>query len=268
MSGRISWEIIASLWLHVSLGAMLILGDRCSMGSEEPLFNPQDVMRVSMAPMPYAPIVQKASRAPEQAKAPQTTPTPKTTPAPTTASDMVLRTEKDEPDPVDRPPEKDPTPPEPTEAREESEQATESSNQSARDRLLENLNAPEGAVDRSAAGPTGSENGVAASAVSLSDAPPAVQAYMQSCMDILHSKWSPLPSLVSANPQLLTTIRIPITKDGRFGAHKIVVKSGDTSFDRSADMAVLKTQRCGPFPAELTDDSLVLNLEFPASNKL
>jgi hypothetical protein len=180
---------------------------------------------------------------------------------------MVLRTEEDQPDPIDKPPEKDPTPPEPPKG-EDRPNREELLNQAAREQLLENLNAPEGVVDRSAAGPNGSAEGVSASAISLSDAPPAVQAYMPSCMDMLHQKWSPLPSLVSANPQLLTTIRIPISKDGQFGEHKIVVQSGDSSFDRSATMAVLKTQRCTPFPAELTDDMLILNLEFPASNKL
>ncbi|MFT5685587.1 MAG: outer membrane biosynthesis protein TonB [Myxococcota bacterium] len=267
MSGRISWEIIASLWLHISLGSMLFLGERCNLGSDEPLFNPQDVMRVSMAPMPYAPIVQKASRAPEQSTATEQAPTPEPVVAPPTASEMVLRTEEDTPDPVEKPPEKDPTPPEPAKAKAKAEQPKETTNQAAREALL-NPSAPEGTVDRSAAGPDGSAQGVTASAISLSDAPPAVQAYMQSCMAILHSKWAPLPSLVSANPRLLTTIRIPISRDGKFGAHKIVVKSGDNSFDRSADMAVLKTQRCGPFPATITEESLVLNLEFPASDKL
>jgi outer membrane biosynthesis protein TonB len=269
VSGRISWEIIASLWLHISLGAVLMLGEQCNLGSNEPLFNPQDVMRVSLAPMPYAPIVQKASRAPEQSAVQEVAPTQEPTPPPPTAtSEMVLHTEKDEPDPVEKPPEKDPPPPEPAKAKAKTESKAQTNNQSARDRLLQNLNAPEGTTDRSAAGPDGSAQGVAASAISLSDAPPAVQAYMQSCMAILHSKWSPLPSLVTANPSLITTIRIPISKDGRFGEHKIVVKSGDSSFDRSANMAVLKTQRCGPFPAEIKEDLLVLNLEFPASNKL
>jgi outer membrane biosynthesis protein TonB len=266
LADRVTWEIFASLWLHVSLGAALMLGEHCSFHSDDPLFNPQDVMRVSMAPMPYAPMVQKASRAPQAAAGVEQAPKP-TAPAPTAASEMVLRTEEDQPDPIDKPPEKDPTPPEPPKG-EDRPNREELLNQAAREQLLENLNAPEGVVDRSAAGPNGSAEGVSASAISLSDAPPAVQAYMQSCMDMLHQKWSPLPSLVSANPQLLTTIRIPISKDGQFGEHKIVVQSGDSSFDRSATMAVLKTQRCTPFPAELTDDMLILNLEFPASNKL
>ena len=266
MSGRITWEIIASLWLHVSLGAVLLLGQQCNFSSDEPLFRPEDVMRVSMAPMPHADIVQKASRAPEPAASnAQEAPVEVPTPPPTTSSDMVLNTEKDEPDPVENPPQKDPVKPP---KNDDTPSREEVLNQAARDRLLENLNAPEGSVDRSAAGPNGSAEGVSASAISLSDAPPAVQAYMQACMEVLHGKWSPLPSLVSANPQLLTTVRIPISRDGRFGEHRIVVKSGDTSFDRSANMAVLKTQRCPAFPAEITDDALVLNLEFPASDKL
>ena len=48
MADRVSWEIIASLWLHISLGAVLILGERCTPSAEDPLFNPDDVMRVSI----------------------------------------------------------------------------------------------------------------------------------------------------------------------------------------------------------------------------
>ena len=267
MSGRITWEIVASLWMHVCLGAALMLGEQCSVAPEEPLFNPQDVMRVSMSPMPYAEIAQKASRAPEASAGVQEPP-PEPAPPQTNSSEMVLNTPEDTPDPVEKPPEPDPEPPKEQQGEKKEPSREDLLNQAARERLLENLSAPEGAVDRSAAGPTGTADGVAASAISLSDAPPAVQEYMQTCMDVLHSKWSPLPSLVSASPHLLTTIRIPISRNGRFGEHRIVVKSGDNSFDRSANMAVLKTQKCPPFPAEITDETLVLNLEFPASDKL
>lgn len=251
---RLSWEIVASLWLHLSAASALVLFERCAPSSHEPLFKPNEVMQIQMAaaPMPYAARTQRAERAPDPVTTPAPAPEPVTEPAapPPAASDMVLQQEKDEPDPVDTPePEpEDPKNPPPAEPQDNSLDRAALLNQARREELV-NPNAPLGQQDRTEASPDG-QRGVTSSVIGIGEADPILAAYIQACRDAILPNWTPLPSTLAAHPEYAVVLQVTVAADGRLGTPQIVQGSGDTSFDRTAEMAVLKTQRLPPPPPE------------------
>ena len=252
MADRLSWEIVASLWLHLSVGATLVLFERCAPTDREPLFKPHEVMTVQIAsaPKPKAARTQRAERAPTPPPAAEPAPEPSNTPPPAATSDMVLEQDQDEPDPVEDPPEPEPEPDPPQgdpEPRDNSADRAALLDQTRDDQV--NPDAPLGTENRAEAGPDGVE-GATASVIGIGEADPVLAAYIQACREAILPNWTPLPSLVSSHPEYYVIVQANVAPDGRLSSPEIVTGSGDAGFDRTAVMALLKTQRVPPPPAE------------------
>jgi len=254
VADRLSWEIVASLWLHLSVGATLVLFERCAPTDREPLFKPHEVMTVQIAsaPKPKAARTQRAERAPTPPPAAEPAPEPSNTPPPAATSDMVLEQDQDEPDPVEDPPEPEPEPePDPPqgdpEPRDNSADRAALLDQTRDDQV--NPDAPLGTENRAEAGPDGVE-GATASVIGIGEADPVLAAYIQACREAILPNWTPLPSLVSSHPEYYVIVQANVAPDGRLSSPEIVTGSGDAGFDRTAVMALLKTQRVPPPPAE------------------
>lgn len=253
-AGSLSWEIVASLWLHLSAAAVLVLFDRCGPTDDEPLFKPNEVMQVQLAsaPMPKADRTQRAERAPEPvaAPAPEPEPAPQPTPPPAPASDMVLHQEEDKPDPVEtpeKPPEKPKDPPKAKQPpKDNTQDRTALLNQARREELV-NQNAPLGTTNRQEGSPDGVE-GASANPIGIGEADPVLSAYILACRDAIMPNWTPLPSMVAAHPEYEVIVQVPVAADGTLGSAKIVRSSGDASFDRTAILAVAKTRKLPPPP--------------------
>jgi TonB family protein len=259
-TSRLSWEIIASLWLHFIVAAVLVLFDKCAPPSPEPLFKPNEVMTVQIASAPrlQAARTQRAERAPDPVTAPTPEPVPEPTPAPTppptTSADMVLQQEEDTPDPVETPePEPVPEPP-PDEPAPPPAQEEPPDNSQDRLALLEQMregevspDAPLGTTDRQEASPDGVE-GASANPIGIGEADPVLAAYILACREAILPNWTPLPSLIAEHPEYEVIVQVSVDRDGSLGSPKIVRGSGDASFDRTAIMAVIKTRKLPPPP--------------------
>ena len=289
MGGRPTWEIIASLWLHFIVAVVLVLFERCAPSVSEPLFKPNEVMRVQIAAAPKAksPRTQRAERAPEPPPSsapppPAPEPVAATPPPPTPSSDMVLRQDR-EPEPAKAKTEPAKAKTEPAKAKSEPSKAKATSttppnetprdNTDARAALLAaqreptNPNAPLGTVNRPEAGPDGVE-GASANPIGIGEADPILAAYILACRDAILPNWTPLPSTVAEHPDYAVVVQVPVAADGTMDTSKakIVKGSGDSSFDRTALMALAKTRRLPP-PPDVWQASAAKGVQFRLSAK-
>ncbi|MEL6345639.1 MAG: TonB family protein [Myxococcota bacterium] len=255
-----SWEIVASLWLHLMVFAGLVFFERCGV-DDGPLIDPDQVTTIQLASLKqYAEQEQLATRAPTRDPSPtppEPTPAPpEPTPPPpqVPTSDMVLPVEEDQPDPDPDPhPHPDPTPPEPREQPQNNtdrrEELLAQLNRSSADSQVEDPNVRVGREDRAAAGPDGVE-GVVATIIGIGDADPVLGQYILACREAILPNWTPLPKTLAEHPEYVVVVQAPVAADGALGAARIVQSSGDSSFDRSAILALAKTRKLPPPPAE------------------
>lgn len=239
---RPTWEIAASLGLHVALGALIFLG-QCVRPDPAPLIDPSKVMQVQAVALPRSTssMPDRPSRTPDPPKGADTPDA--APPPPPTASDMVVQ-QDDAPTPkgADRPQDR-------TDAR----QAL--LNQARREALIKDPNAPLGDVDRTRTDPNGVDPQDAIFGAGTGTMDPELARYISACRTAILPNWTPLPATIQAHPEYQVQLLVPVSSDGKLGEAQLVKGSGDASFDRSALLAVVKTARLPNPPARFRDSA-------------
>lgn len=231
-----TWAIALSVVLHAGMAGALALARGCAPESEA-LFDPNDVMEVSMAVLPKSAGRQadRASRAPRPAEGDARAAAP---PEPST-DQMTYQ--------------------DPTRERTQGEKPKDRSKE--RDELLRSLqrdqlarsmaDAPIGDADRLATDPD--------STLSMEEAfgfgggvgpqdPEAVR-YLLELRQLLLPNWNPLPRIVEENPSLFTVVDVWLDGDGRIQETGVAQGSKNDSFDRACTLALAKVARL-PLPPE------------------
>lgn len=232
----LTWELGVSILGHLVLGGTLLAFE--ALGPPEgDHFKPEEVTWIAAAPpKKKAGLPQAASRRPEP---PKGEPTPAEEPPPPKPTEMPLPTEAP---PKPKGAEK-PTPPEPTPPK---------TNAARRADLLSNLSAPLGAEEREATDPDGVEGSVAMVGQPGGISDPELVAWNETLKRAIRANWV-LPPGGDAWRSSTVTLEVTIDKAGNISGPKVVAKSGDPSFDRSATLAIHKTGRVPPPPAAWAD---------------
>ncbi|MCB9777924.1 MAG: TonB family protein [Alphaproteobacteria bacterium] len=262
---RITWEVPASVALHVLLALLIFLAQCGSCAGEPPLVNPDNVMRVSAVALPKQTgrLPDKPSRTPDNPVAAKEAPPEPVAEAPKgqadaakpvpNASDMSLQ--KDEP--------RKGTTKDRTDAREAL------LNSARREALVKDPNAPLGDTDRPRTSPDG---------VSIDEAifgpggdginDPELARWKVQAEEALRANWTPLPATVAGHPDYVVYLVVPVGPDGKLGKPQVYKGTGDSGFDRSAIMAVMKTGRVPPPPEKWRGSTTKgVVMEFPAGAK-
>ena len=71
--------------------------------------------------------------------------------------------------------------------------------------------------------------------------------YIEQCKQEILSNWNPLPTLIEENPDLQVVLEVQIDANGTLSKPVIRQSSGNSSFDRSAIIALRKTKKL-PIP--------------------
>ena len=81
--------------------------------------------------------------------------------------------------------------------------------------------------------------------------------------DRFHSRWDQPTTLARASQDMVTTIKIRISKDGTILSREIAHSSGDTTMDQSVMTAAERVQQIDPLPTGLGNgDSFEVNIAF------
>ncbi len=250
---RPTWEIAASVALHAVLFGAVLVGS--GLGADDgPLIDPHDVMIVSAVALP-----KQTGRMPDK---PMRTPTPPqgeapvTAPPPPQSSDMALHT-PDTPKPEGK-----------AEPRDRSADREALLNAAKRAALVDAA-APLGPEDHTRTSPDGVDPADAilgAGGAGIND--PDLARWKVSVEAAIRRNWTPLPATVSAHPDYVVYVVVPIAANGKLGSPKIYQGTDDSSFDRSALMAVMKTGRVASPPEKWQASTTAgVVLEFPAKEK-
>lgn len=234
MRDGLSWEILASTFVHLVGFATIFLAGQCTHASA-PLFRPEDVMVVEMAgpAQLQTRMPQKAERTPDQA-AGQDAPAP---PEPTNPDQMKFQT-------PDAPPTKgDPK------ADAEREKLINEMRKAA---ALKDLSAPIGANDRAATSPDGAANPDGATASGVND--PELARWIAKARQLAGDNWHPLRATCMASPTLTTVIRADVSASGKVVSRpEVAQSSGNASIDEAARRAVEITGTFPSPPAKFAD---------------
>jgi TonB family protein len=235
-----------SVGLHVVVAAALLLGGTLS-GPPKPLIDPDEVLEVSLMPMPKQTTrqPQKASRTPDPV---QGAVEPTTAP-PTPPSDATMSLN----DPKAPKPEGDPK------AREKERQ--ELMDQMRRDQSRRDALAALGSEDRLATSEDGVE-GATGSSTGVGD--PKKAMYGEKVKQAILPNFS----TISTNPKLKVLVSVTIDGAGMVKGFEVKKSSNDPSFDAAALRAVAKTVQVPQPSAEVLGGSppWILNLSFSPSD--
>lgn len=235
-----------SVGLHVVVAAALLLGGKLS-GPPKPLIDPDEVLEVSLMPMPKQTTrqPQKASRTPDPVQgAVEPTVTP-----PTPPSDATLAIN----DPKAPKPEGDPK------AREK--ELEKIKDQLRRDEARRDAMAALGSEDRLATSEDGVE-GATGSSTGVGD--PKKAMYGEKVKQAILPNFS----TISTNSKLKVHVLVTIDGAGNVKGFEVKKTSGDPSFDAAALRAVSKTPQVPQPSAEVLGGNppWVLNLVFSPSD--
>lgn len=225
------WEWPAALFAHGFVVLAVWIASYFG-GPSEPLFKPEDVMVVSMSGPPKSDsrMVQKAERAPDALRgaAKPTTDIP-----PPNPSDMAFKT------------------PEAQVNKGQQDAAMQKiMDDLRREKLLKDLSAPLGTVDRAASDPAGSGDGSTATS-GVND--PETAKWIKKMEEKVAPNWHPLISTCQANPKLTVFVIVPMLPDGSIDGDLVIeTSSGNSSLDQSALRAVQQTTNLPPPPAKFT----------------
>ncbi len=224
--------------LHLGIAIVAVMWNAW-FADDAPLFDPDDVMVVTMA-MPKSPdaLPHRAERAP-RAAAPAPSAPPQPTPPPPDPAELTLR-DKQAPPPKPAPP-KGPTP---------EELAAQ------RNRLMNLLDdpppdAPIGTEDRSASSPDGVDGAVGSGGAVLGD--PEFAAYISRVRSLFLPEFRPLPALKGQG--LVSRVFVKTDDQGHVVASRILQTSGNPSWDQAALTAVRSVSSL-PLPPERFRDRL------------
>lgn len=255
---RPTWEVGASLGIHVLLAATLVATEYMSR-PDEPLIDMSQVMMVQAVALPKQTtrLPDKPMRTPDPPKAaPAPEPTP-AVPVPPTASDMVLHKD-DAPKAatVDQP-------------QDRTDDRQKLLNEMKRKQLVDQ-SAPLGPEDKVQTSPDGVDpsEAVFGSGIGMPMDREA-SAWWSKARPLIWANWSPLPGTVAAHPEYNARVKVKVEADGTLSGAELYKGTGDSSFDRSAVMAVIKTGKVPPPPARFAESWAKAGtiFEFPASER-
>jgi outer membrane biosynthesis protein TonB len=221
-------EVVVATAGHVVAIVAVVLA-RCQSDAA-PLFDPDDVMIVSMTgPLQETSrMPQKAERAPEVSRGAAAA----ATPTPPTDSDMVENTPDAAGDPS-------------ADARAQVLRDME------RRSLLDDLDVPEGKVDRRA---TGANAGDGSANVSDGIVDAELARWQKEARRRVAEHWHPLLSICRSQPELTTFVRVSVAGNGTTeGEVEVGVGSGNPSVDAAALRAVQAVPGLPPLPAKYAD---------------
>ncbi len=126
----------------------------------------------------------------------------------------------------------------------------------SREELLRQLQSPnahqngvEGGTGEKNRSPDGSDNPPDGPA-GIGKVDPILAKYIQDCHDAIFPNWAANTALIKQNPELRVTIKVIVAEDGTMSNPEIITTSENRSFDRSATMAMFKTQKLPPPPPQ------------------
>ena len=232
-----AWTIAVSLLLHGCAAGALAFTRACAP-EQKILFDPKDVMEVTMAALPKSAGRQpdRASRAPRPAEGQQQAPAPPQ-------------------QPTDQMSFKDPTK-EKTKGEEPPKDHTD-----RRDALMDSLRrqqlvqslaeAPLGDVDRAATDPDSTLSMEEAFGLRGGVGPvdPEAARYLVLLRQNLLPHWNPLPRIIEEHPDSFTVVDIWLDEDGKITDSAVKTGSNIDAFDRSCLLAVAKAAKL-PLPPD------------------
>jgi TonB family protein len=233
---RPTWEIGASLGIHVGLIGMMWIGSFLDRNTD-PLFDPRDVMLVSAVALPksLSRLPQRRERAPDPVRGHQKK--ADAPPIPPTASDMVRHDEDAKKHKGE------------TRVKDRTSDRADLLNKLKRDDLLRDLTAPEGTTDRSLTDPNGVDpKDAVIGPVGSGRHDPVLGRYVAACTNRIKPNWRPLPSTIAAHPEFEVRVMVLVDAKGTITKPRVLRGSGDSAFDRSAITAVMRTAKLPPPP--------------------
>ena len=241
-------EIIGSVILHLLLVGVLAASPSC-VGTSKPQEKVIIVKAVSIATIKKSKLPTRASKAPREQASQPNKPTEKAPTPPKMKSkpdQMVIKKEDKKPEPKEKE-----TPKEQIKQREpqnNKQSREEIMRAMAKKEALESLkNAPDGPVDREASSQEGTGEKTSGSGT-IGPSDPVLSAYVEASRNAIIPNWAPLPALIAAHPEYEVVLKVEVSEDGTMRNPKIIKKSGDSSFDRAAIMAIHKTIKIPPPP--------------------
>ncbi|NCG17714.1 MAG: hypothetical protein GWP91_01685 [Rhodobacterales bacterium] len=212
-----------SIFVHgtlvVSAGIFSLFMQHC--GPSKPVLDLDRTMEVSMMVLPKSKtnVPERASRAPtpqgSKSEAPKTE-------APPNPSDLVIHTENA-----------------PEDNGEDGELRDQMMAKLERQRLLEDLMAPEGSVDRDASDPNSTSDVAINANGAAMRGDPEFAAYIAMIQQLFQQNFKPLGAITAANPDLLTKIFITVDpSSGRILSSTVEQSSGIPAYDAAAERAV------------------------------
>jgi outer membrane biosynthesis protein TonB len=273
-------EVVLSVGAHLLVGGVLLAAD-AFVSPAPPLIDPDMVMEVtslSALPRPTSAIAQKPEHTPEppppepepEAAPPPPEPEAEPAPPPPKPPEMALPDpkKKEEPKKKEDPKKKEePAKAAPVQSREDAR--AQLLNQARKEALLRDLGTPEGTENRPRTDPNGVDPDKALFGTQGGKpVDPELARYYESCKKAISANWTPLPTTVSAHPDYKVGMMVTIQPDGTLERLKTVNKSPDASFNRSVELAVDKTGKCGPPPSKFHAGlQKGIPIEFVASEK-
>ena len=124
-------------------------------------------------------------------------------------------------------------------------------NQARREALVKDLSAQVGPEDHTATDANGVDPSEAILGPGTSGrVDPVLARYQAACRGAILPNWTPLPTTVQKHPNYMVIVEVAVDATGGLGPPKVVKGTGDSSFDRSAVLAVIKTGKLPPPPAK------------------
>ncbi len=198
------------------------------------MVDPSTVLTVELLSVSPKGAVSRAQRAPKAAAAPLST---AEAPPPVRTSDLTIPS--DVPDPGAKVPTED------------KQRLDALMKELQLERLMDDLGAPEGAVDRDAASPDGVE-GVTNSMSGSNTGDPEYARYIASVSKLFVAQFRPLPALLGQG--LVTVVLVEVDTQGRVQSSNVSKESGNPSWDRAALQAATDVPAI-PLPPERFRDS-------------
>ncbi len=237
-----SWEIVASVGMHLALLAVALFAQHCGP-DPAPLIDMSKVMQVQAVALPKSTsaMPDRPTRTPDPPKGASTA--ADAPPPPPNASEMVIHKD-DAPKPKgeDKP-------------RDRTNDREALLNAARREALVKDPNAVLGDVDRTRTDPNGVDPKDAIFGAGTGSMDPELARYIAACRAAILPNWTPLPATIAARPDLKVEIVVIVTEQGRMGDSQVYTSSGDSGFDRSAVLALAKTGTLPAPPARFRDSA-------------
>lgn len=231
-------DLVISAAAHALVLVSLMVSRGCAEEEKKPLFNPDEVMQVEMvAAVPKSTgRPDRATRAPDPVVG-EVPVVEKSAPLepPPNPQQMKFEDEKAKPDKGEK-----------VKPEDAAKLRNEALRQVQRENLVRSFDGPLSDRNRTQTDPNGVE-GLDFVYGTGSGAPvdPEIARYISSVRGVVIPNWSPLPSIIQANPKLVTAIEVQLASDGTVKKAEVYKTSGNKSFDESCVRAF---QRSGRLP--------------------